>query len=260
MRNLTITKSTPFTFSPILIHAAAKDNKCIRDILVSPSMTLYQLHKFILIAFGIQESNVEFHNFTLTHEMMETSYEIIDSQEIDGFITPVAPGVYIEHTHPHEPLPLFSLYTPIHDNTNMTFRMLRDERYCTLDNIPSSEIFYEIQYHRQHYCIQLNLQSVNLPIHFADEINLNPKIINRKGGDFFANNANAKFMLLHYFIPTNENYHYKMNEEWIRTACQTSIDKLTQERKNFLIHGHQKKCEWVEPSGEKCVYCTLSMQ
>lgn len=95
MRNLNTTKSTPFTFSPILIHAAAKDNKCIRDILVSPSMTLYQLHKFILIAFGIQESSVEFHNFTLTHEMMETSYEIIDSQEIDGFITPVAPGVYI---------------------------------------------------------------------------------------------------------------------------------------------------------------------
>lgn len=94
MGNLTKT-TTNTTFSPVLIHAAVKDSKCTRDILVSQSMTLYQLHKFLLIAFGINESSVEYHNFTLTHDLIETSYETIDDQEIDGFITPVAPGVYI---------------------------------------------------------------------------------------------------------------------------------------------------------------------
>lgn len=86
------------TFKSILIHAVTKG--CTRDILLSPSMTLYQLHKFILIAFGLSESSIEYHNFTLINQLesIETSYEIIDDQEIDGFITPVAPGVYIGKT------------------------------------------------------------------------------------------------------------------------------------------------------------------
>jgi hypothetical protein len=81
------------TFKSILIHAVTKG--CTRDILLSPSMTLYQLHKFILIAFGLSESSIEYHNFTLINQLesIETSYEIID-----GFITPVAPGVYIGKT------------------------------------------------------------------------------------------------------------------------------------------------------------------
>jgi hypothetical protein len=142
--------------------------------------------------------------------------------------------------------------------------MLREERYCTLDSLPTSpNIFYEMQLNnRQQYCIQLNLRFVNLPIQFQNEIELYPKIIHRTGGDFFINNNNNnKFMLLHYyFIPTNN--HNKFNEEWIRDACRSSIEKLVQERKNFLQEGHhhQKKCKWVEPSGEKCVYCTLSTQ
>lgn len=153
----------------------------------------------------------------------------------------------------------------------MTFRMLRDERYSTLDSLPKcTEIFYEIQYNRQqHYYIQLNLRFVNLPIQFENEIELNPKIIQRTGGDFFLTNNNisttttattTKFMLLHYYFATNKNHYNKSNEEWIKNACRSSIEKLIQERKNFLINGHQKKCEWVEPSGEKCIYCTFSSQ
>lgn len=86
------------TFKSILIHAALEG--CTRDILLTSSMTLYQLHRFILIAFGLNESGVEYHNFTLIKQLepIETSYEIIDDQEIDGFIMPVAPGVYIGKT------------------------------------------------------------------------------------------------------------------------------------------------------------------
>ena len=78
----------------------------------------------------------------------------------------------LEHTHPHEPLPLFSLYcsTDHHTTTKMTLRTLRDQRYCTLGSLPSSELFFEMQYTRHHYCIRLDLQTVNLPIHFAQEI------------------------------------------------------------------------------------------
>ncbi|KAG2210561.1 hypothetical protein INT47_002503 [Mucor saturninus] len=86
------------TFKSILIHAALEG--CTRDILLTSTMTLYQLHKFILIAFGLNESGVEYHNFNLIKQLdpVETSYEIIDDQEVDGFITPVAPGVYIGKT------------------------------------------------------------------------------------------------------------------------------------------------------------------
>lgn len=88
--------SNTFTFRPILIRAS-KDSHCTRDILVSPFMTLFQLHKFILIVFDLDESSIEYHHFNLLNQLesVETFYEIIDHQEIDGFITPVAPGVYI---------------------------------------------------------------------------------------------------------------------------------------------------------------------
>lgn len=86
------------TFKSTLIHAAIEG--CTRDILLTSSMTLYQLHKFILNTFGLSEPAVGYHNFTLISQLesIETSYEIIDDQEIEGFITPVAPGVYIGKT------------------------------------------------------------------------------------------------------------------------------------------------------------------
>ena len=78
-----------------MIHAEAKESQCTRDILVSASMTLYQLQKFILIAFGIHESSVAFQQFILYHDTLETCFQIIDATDMDGFVTPVAPGVYI---------------------------------------------------------------------------------------------------------------------------------------------------------------------
>lgn len=90
------------TFKPILIHAASREENCTRNILVSSSMTLYQLHQFLSIAFGLDESNIEHHSFTLaattTDLDIETTYEIIGAateQSLDGFITQIARGVYI---------------------------------------------------------------------------------------------------------------------------------------------------------------------
>lgn len=89
------------TFKSILIHAVT--NGCTRDILLSSSMTLYQLHKLILIAFELNESSIieDYHYFTLVNQSessVQTSFEIIEDNhlEIDGgFLTPVIPGVYI---------------------------------------------------------------------------------------------------------------------------------------------------------------------
>ncbi|GAA5812482.1 hypothetical protein MFLAVUS_005938 [Mucor flavus] len=251
--------SNTFTFKPILIRAS-KDSHCTRDILVSPFMTLFQLHKFILIVFDLNESSVEYHHFNLLNQLesVETFYEIIDHQEIDGFITPVAPGVYIEHTHPHEPLPLFSIYQSLHDDIiQMSFRKLRDERYCKLETIPSREITYEFQHNSQHYSIHLNLQPVNLPVQFLEEIDLNPKIIHTTGHFFEANTLSPiHHKLMHYYLPLSRNYKTS-DENQVKHAFRTGIEKLLDERRRFLLK--QKDCQWVEPTGEKCVYCALSM-
>lgn len=130
----------------------------------------------------------------------------------------------------------------------MSFRMIRDERYCTLDTIPSRELHYEFQYHANHYSIHLNFQSVNLPIHFLNQLDLNPKII-YKNGDFL--NNHQKISNYHFLPLPPANLK---DECWVKNACQIGIQKLIQERKRFLLH---QRCEWIEPTGEKCVYCTL---
>jgi hypothetical protein len=84
------------SFKPIVIHAFSKD--CSRDILVSPSMTLYQLHVHLSRSFDVF-CNLDQHSFTLPlnkEESIETYYEVISQdQQQDGFLIPVAPGVYI---------------------------------------------------------------------------------------------------------------------------------------------------------------------
>lgn len=130
----------------------------------------------------------------------------------------------------------------------MSFRMIRDERFCTLDNIPSRELYYEFEYHANHYSIHLNLQSLNLPIHFLHQLDLNPKIIS-KNGDFLNNHRKNP---TYHFLPL-QPANLK-DESWVKNACNIGIQRLIQERKRFLLH---QPCEWIEPTGEKCVYCTL---
>jgi hypothetical protein len=91
------------TFKAILIHASSKD--CSRDILVSPTMTLYQLHVHLSRSFDVF-SNLDQHNFTLPLDKegsIETYYEVINQdQQQEGFLTPVAPGVYIGNARERE--------------------------------------------------------------------------------------------------------------------------------------------------------------
>lgn len=161
----------------------------------------------------------------------------------------------------------------------MTFRLLRDERCCTLDSLTRNEICYEFNSSTKNFCIKLNLQAVNLPVHFSDEIKLKPKIINRKGQFFTSNKVHQH----HHYNPHNKiavsmppqkllkrkeekDYaYYKLDENAVAHACRIGIEKLNEERKRFLTYQQQqqeqqKVCDWVEPSGEKCVYCTLTMQ
>lgn len=94
------------TFQSVIIHAKLNNEIiCKRDILLSPSITLYQLYKIILSSFSINEKHVVHHNFSLptliAHNVtIETSFELINPNEIflDGFTTPVVPGVYIGKT------------------------------------------------------------------------------------------------------------------------------------------------------------------
>lgn len=90
-----VTLSVPIS-KPIIVHASSKD--CSRSILVSPSMTLYQLHIHLARSFDVFH-NLDHHGFTLPmdkEKSIETYYEVISKdQQQDGFLTPIFPGVYI---------------------------------------------------------------------------------------------------------------------------------------------------------------------
>lgn len=139
----------------------------------------------------------------------------------------------------------------------MSFRMLRDERYCTLETVPSREITYEFQYDAQPYSIHLTLQSVNLPIHFLEEIDSKPKIIHKTGHFFQPNTNNPLNKSINYYLPLSRNCRKNMDENRVKQAFRIGIENLIDERKKFLLK--QKECQWVEPTGEKCIYCALLM-
>lgn len=93
--------STMKALQSILIHASVHHSSliCKRDLLVSPSMTLYQLHHFITSVFEIDETEMDDHRFitdiTKDNETI-VSYDIVDhTLHIDGFLTLITPGLYI---------------------------------------------------------------------------------------------------------------------------------------------------------------------
>ncbi|CAO3620535.1 unnamed protein product [Mucor fragilis] len=261
-------------FQAIIVHA--EDRGCSRDILVSPAITLNQLNRHLLNAFDIHEHHVDYHHFFQTDDVLEieTCFGLMgDPQhELDGFLTLVAPGVYIEHSHPHEPLPSFSLYKPHgQQDEDMSFRLLRDERHVRLNACClASSIFYEFHYMQWQYGIQLTLKMVNLPIQFLDTITSAPKVIHRKG-DLFT--TQSRMMGRCMMAPTttaaartqqhaaiNRDVHKSsdaMDEQSMREACRNEIERLKEERRLFLLDQKRTKCSWIEPSGDHCAYCTL---
>ncbi|KAK4519464.1 uncharacterized protein ATC70_009700 [Mucor velutinosus] len=266
------------TFQAIIVHAENQD--CLRDILVSPTITLNQLNKHLLNAFDIHEHHVDYYQFFQNDDKLEieTCFGLIGDrqQELDGFLTPIAPGVYIEHSHPHEPLPSFSLYKHnAQQDANMSFRLLRDERHVRLNACCfSSNIFYEFHYMQLQYGMQLELKTVNLPLQFLDAITSAPKII-RKKGDLFTTQSRMmrRIMMATAAATTRTQYHKsalngvvngdfhkrfdEIDEQSIREACRSEIERLKEERRLFLLDQKRTTCNWVEPSGDHCAYCTL---
>lgn len=85
------------TFQAIIVHAENED--CSRDILVSPTITLNQLNRHLLNAFDMHERFVDYYQFFQNDDKLEieTCFGLIgdQQQELDGFLIPIAPGVYI---------------------------------------------------------------------------------------------------------------------------------------------------------------------
>ncbi|GAN07157.1 hypothetical protein MAM1_0150d06650 [Mucor ambiguus] len=265
------------TFQAIIVHVENQD--CSRDVLVSPAITLNQLNKHLLNAFDIHEHHVDYYQFFQNDDKLEieTCFGLIgdQQQELDGFLTPIAPGVYIEHSHPHEPLPSFSLYKHnAQQDASMSFRLLRDERHVRLNACCfASNIFYEFHYMQLQYGMQLELKTVDLPVQFLDTITSAPKIIRRRG-DLFTTQSRVMKRIMMAAATTRTRHHHKsardglahgdlhksfdeIDEQSIREACRSEIERLKEERRLFLLDQKRTTCNWVEPSGDHCAYCTL---
>lgn len=158
----------------------------------------------------------------------------------------------------------------------MSFRLLRDERHVRLNACCfASNIFYEFHYMQLLYGMQLELKTVNLPIQFLDTITSAPKIIRRKGDLFTTQSRMMRIMMaaaattasldntssLNWVPPLrNGDYHKsfdEIDEQSIREACKSEIERLKEERRLFLLDQKRTKCSWIEPSGDHCAYCTL---
>lgn len=142
------------------------------------------------------------------------------------------------------------------DEISMSFRMLRDERYVCLDAIPS-RLYYNLHYHN----IELFLQSVKLPMQFYNDIQSSPKLIYKQGhlfGQGSYKNNKSSCQLDTGIIQQQTRFYSILDEYIIREACRKGIDLLKKERRQFLKgQAKQSKCKWVEPNGDRCVYCTL---
>jgi hypothetical protein len=139
------------------------------------------------------------------------------------------------------------------DEIDMSFRLLRDERYVCLDVMPP-RLYYNLHYHN----IELSLQPVNLPMQFYLGIQSGPKLIHKQGGLY--RHTSGKSDGQFGFIQQQTRFYSITDEYWILEACKNGIDLLKKERLQFLKSQHkQSKCKWVEPNGDGCVYCTFSM-
>ncbi|KAI8985347.1 hypothetical protein BDB01DRAFT_787714 [Pilobolus umbonatus] len=278
----------------ILIHASVihpKSVHCKRDLLVSSSMTLYQLHQFISCAFELDDTLIDDHSFSVdTVENDSIAYEIVDNLQQDGFLTLITPGLYIgmffikfkswmiitnlywiniEHTHPHEPLPLFSIDKSTSNKDElMSFRLVQDERYCCLDNIleSSNQIHYGFNYadYTQHYTLHLDLQTVHIPLYLLKDSSLYPKVINKQGHilnsplhsiKVINNTMDTRYSDTDEVLPMTH-----IDKHLLKCVYDKGKDRLLKERIAFLSHlPDRRKCYWVEPNGERCVYCSLSL-
>lgn len=146
----------------------------------------------------------------------------------------------------------------------MSFRLLRDERHVRLNACCfASNLFYEFHYMQSQYGMQLELKIVNLPVRFLDTITSAPKIIRRKG-DLFTTQSRMMMATRRrkstLDAATKGDFHKSFDEsdeQSIREACRGEIERLKEERRLFLLDQKRTSCNWVEPSGDHCAYCTL---
>lgn len=143
------------------------------------------------------------------------------------------------------------------DEMDMSFRLLRDERYVCLDVMPS-RFYYNLHYHN----IELLLQPVNLPMQFYNDIQSSPKLIHKQGHLFGQEslyiNSKSGHQLDSTIIQQQARFYSIMEEYRLQEACKKGIELLKNERLQFLKGQHkQSKCKRVEPNGDRCVYCTF---
>ncbi|ORX93448.1 hypothetical protein K493DRAFT_375258 [Basidiobolus meristosporus CBS 931.73] len=134
-----------------------RGSEIIRTVLVPATFSLLQLHVALQELFGWAETRDSYHSFrhfpyssgegVLTTENPDVIYQLVTPEACEGWIKNIAPGLFIEHTHPHEPAPLFSLHNRDQPRELLTMRILRDERVYKLHHVfdKSSMLEYELE-------------------------------------------------------------------------------------------------------------------
>ncbi|ORX77066.1 hypothetical protein K493DRAFT_308943 [Basidiobolus meristosporus CBS 931.73] len=133
-----------------------RGKEIIRTVLVPAAFSLLQLHVVLLELFGWDETRDSYHSFrhlpytknenNLTTENPDVIYQLVSPDTCEGWIKNIAPGLFIEHTHPHDPAPLFSLHNLVQSKDLLTMRILRDERVYKLRQVFGISPMIEYEY------------------------------------------------------------------------------------------------------------------
>ncbi|ORX94801.1 hypothetical protein K493DRAFT_301841 [Basidiobolus meristosporus CBS 931.73] len=138
-----------------------------RSAVIPGSFSLLQLHVVLQDLFGWRETGCSFHYFSLAASQKpgkipgnETShrrqdrtpeiiYQTIFLEECDGWVKQIGPGMYIEHTHPHNPTPVFTAnHKALMVDDELTTRVLCEERLYQMHHVfsESTKLLYEFDH------------------------------------------------------------------------------------------------------------------
>lgn len=112
----------------------------------------------------------------------------------------------------------------------MSFRLVRDERYCSLNSIlqSSNRMTYEFNYadYTTHHTLQLDLQLVDIPTCISKEYNLSPKVINQQGHLSLSNHTSAQHThSIKSINNTLDHCHNQPDYHHHYSSQSTTIDK-----------------------------------
>ncbi|ORY04097.1 hypothetical protein K493DRAFT_297179 [Basidiobolus meristosporus CBS 931.73] len=224
------------------------DQEVWRAVLVPSSFSLLQFHVVLQDLFGWKETSGSFHYFSHGkmehkvyleeeifyqhrnfHDCPEIVYQTIYPEECDGWVKRIGPGLYIEHTHPHDPAPLFTVNHELAvTNDELTTRILRDERLYKIHHVFDlfPHLFYEFDHGLDSvpsFRLLLSFEEtiISAPDDFSTDYSLFPVIIDGQG---------------ECALPFEKQEVFQLNSMQKRLNCSHTEYKQGDVNKCYLCH------------------------